>query len=81
MILLLKFSALLEHSLGRRSTLKVKKMQRTGRLQFSDELNENEASQARKLPFKFKFKDFYTGRKQDMRDAMAMESRQVNIMK
>ena len=30
-----------------------------------------------KSPFTFEFSDFYLGRQQDMRDTMAMESRQV----
>eukprot|EP00092_Neocalanus_flemingeri_P047877 GFUD01054404.1.p1 GENE.GFUD01054404.1~~GFUD01054404.1.p1 ORF type:complete len:519 (-),score=150.78 GFUD01054404.1:91-1647(-) len=64
---------------SKRSSWQVKPLQRTGRSRFSDDYNENEAFQARRLPFKFKFKDFYSGRKQDMRDAMAVESRQEEV--
>jgi len=62
-----------------RSSWRVEPLVRTGRSRFSDDYHETKASQARRLPFKFKFKDFYSGRKQDMKDAMAMESRQDEV--
>jgi len=55
------------------------KLHRAGRSHFSDKYQENNSFQARRLPFEFKFTDFYAGRNQDMRDAMAMESKQEEV--
>jgi len=69
--------ALLHQNSGRRTI--VQKRQVSGRSYSNDDYSERRGSPERRLPFKFKFKDFYAGRKQDMRDAMAMESRQEEV--
>jgi len=69
--------ALLHQNSGRRTI--VQKRQASGRSYSNDDYSERRGSPERRLPFKFKFKDFYAGRKQDMRDAMAMESRQEEV--
>jgi len=58
------------------SSLVSPQLRRSGRSYNSLSSEPNSASSDPDLPFSFSFSDFYTGREQDSRDAMALESRQ-----
>ena len=51
-------------------------VKRNGRSGFSDGQDRH----GRRLPFDFSFDSFYSGRKQDLQDAVALESGTVRIL-